>query len=61
MGEGVTKQHRRWLRELEQEKVVVVRRVFRYRTKGWLNRFASGVRLMELAWSERVRYSRLGG
>lgn len=49
-------------RELEQQREMlplVVRRM--YRGKRWLAEFATGIRLVELAWSERVRYSRLGG
>ena len=56
----MTKQAKRYAREREQEKVVVVRTVFRYRTKRWLNRFATGIRFMELAWAGRQRYFRPG-
>jgi len=55
---GVTKWAKRMEREkeLENERGIVSRRV--HRGKRWLKEFAIGIRLIELAWIEQMRYRR---
>jgi hypothetical protein len=53
---GVTKWAKRMVREkeLEDKKEIVSRRM--YRGKKWLKEFAIGIRLIELAWIDQIRY-----
>jgi hypothetical protein len=41
-------------KELENERGVITRRMCR--GKKWLKEFAIGIRLIELAWIEQIRY-----
>jgi len=52
----VTKWAKQVAKRRERENVVITRKI--YRGKRWLKEFAIGIRLIELAWIEQMRYRR---